>query len=190
MRSPGGYIRGPWWRYKKEMEDERIRRCFVIAWGYIVKDPDEHYSEKRNSSLIRFILKTGRGANRNEKHLVCVSWGEKESAIIMRSMEKGDLVLCAGTWVERTKKSKRQGGKEVPVYEMHTNYIVPLGLISFVLDLYVISQRMKGIDLPKFIYGLYMDEHMNATAMRNARIDDDADVWESGYDDEESTYDL
>lgn len=184
MRSPGGYIRGPWWKYKSD-DEERVRRCFVIAWGYIVKDPDERYSEKRNSSLIRFVLKTGRGANRNEKHLVCVSWGEKEAAIIMRSMEKGDLVLCAGTWVERAKKGTNLKTAP-PIYEMHTNYIVPLGLISFILDLYVVSQRMKGIDLPKFLYGLYMDEHMNATAMRNARIDEDADVWESDdydYDD-------
>ena len=182
MRSPGGYIRGPWWKYKKE-EDERIRRCFVIAWGYIVKDPDFHYSERRNSSIIRFIIKTGRGANRNEKHLVCVSWGEKEAAIIMRSMEKGDIVLCAGTWVERTKMSKKQG-KEVPIYEMHTNYIVPLGLISFILDLYNVAQRMKAIELHRFIYGLYLDDNLRGIAMRNSRIDDEADIWESDDYDE------
>ena len=184
MRSPGGYIRGPWWKYQSD-DEERVRRCFVIAWGYIVKDPDERYSEKRNSSLIRFVLKTGRGANRNEKHLVCVSWGEKETAIIMRSMEKGDLVLCAGTWVERAKKGANLK-TDKPVYEMHTNYIVPVARISFLLELYTISQRMKGIDLPKFLYGLYMDEHLNAVAMRNARIDEDSDVWESDdydYDD-------
>lgn len=182
MRSPGGYIRGPWWRYRSD-DETKVRRCFVIAWGYLIRDPDEHYSEKRSSTMIKFILKTGRGANRNEKHLVCVSWGEKEAAIIMRSLEKGDLCLCAGTWVERTKKSKNQDGKEVPIYEMHTNYIVPLGLISFMLDLYDIATKMKAIELHRFIYGLYMDDNLRGLAMRNARIDDEADVWESDEDD-------
>lgn len=186
MRSPGGYIRGPWWRYKSG-DDERVRRCFVIAWGYLVKDPNEYYSEKRSSTMIKFILKTGRGANRNEKHLVCVSWGEKEAAIVMRSTEKGDLVLCAGTWVERIQKSKRQG-KEVPVYEMHTNYIVPLGLISFVLDLYNISSRMSAIELHRFIYGLYLDDNLRGIAMRNSRIDDEADVFEWDDYDAEQNY--
>ena len=182
MKSPGGYIRGPWWRYRSD-DEERIRRCFVIAWGYIVKDPNEYYSERRSSTMIRFIIKTGRGANRNEKHLVCVSWGEKEAAIIMRSIEKGDLVLCAGTWVERAKKGTNLKTAP-PIYEMHTNYIVPLGLISFVLDLYSVAQRMKGIELHRFIYGLYLDDNLRGLAMRNSRIDEDADVWESDYDDD------
>lgn len=176
MRSPGGYIRGPWWRYKSD-DESRVRRCFVIAWGYIVKDPDEYYSERRSRTTIKFILKTGRGANRNEKHLVCVSWGEKEAAIIMRSIEKGDLVLCAGTWVEWSKKGSLKF--EPYKYEMHTNYIVPLGLISFMLDLYAVNEKMKATDLHKFIYGLYMDDNLRGIALRNARIEEDADIWES-----------
>ena len=59
----GGYIRGPWWRYVGS-DDETTRRCFVVAWGNIVREPLERYQE---TSVTRFVIKTGRGAGRKER---------------------------------------------------------------------------------------------------------------------------
>ena len=126
----GGYLRGPWWRYQGEEETE-TRRCFVVAWGNIVADPSEKYKDLR---VIRFAIKTGRGAGRTEKHLVCVGYGERTSAVVMRAMEKGDVVFCAGTWVEKLKSKTKKGIKTT--YEMRVNFIIPMGLIGFLLDLY------------------------------------------------------
>lgn len=125
----GGYIRGPWWRYQDE-PNEKTRRCFVVAWGNIVRAPEEKYKDLR---IIRFAIKTGRGAGRSEKHLVCVSYGERLTAVVMRALEKDDVVFCAGTWVETTYKTKKG---EKPSYEMRVNFIFPLGLVGFLLDLY------------------------------------------------------
>ena len=147
----GGYLRGPWWRYQ-DTDDEKTRRCYVIAWGNIVTDPEEKFEKLR---LIRFAIKTGRGAGRNEKHLVCVGYGERVSAVVMRAMEKGDVVFCAGTWVETTYKTKK-GVK--PMYEMRVNFIFPMGLVGFLLDLYTTPAVKQMVE---------------------ERQNEDADVWES-----------
>ena len=147
----GGYIRGPWWRYQDE-PNEKTRRCFVVAWGNIVRAPEEKYKDLR---IIRFAIKTGRGAGRNEKHLVCVSYGERLTAVVMRALEKDDVVFCAGTWVETTYKTKKG---EKPMYEMRVNFIFPLGLVGFLLDLYAAPAARQMIA-----------EHQN----------EDADTWES-----------
>lgn len=142
MSSPnvGGYLRGPWWRYPGRDDETKTRRCFVIAWGAVVKEPSERYKDLR---IIRFVIKTGRGAGRDEKHLVCVGYGERLSAVIMRALEKHDVVFCAGTWVETVTKTKKG---EKPLYEMRVNFIIPFGLIGFLLDLYSTDGIQKLID--------------------------------------------
>lgn len=147
----GGYLRGPWWRYRND--NETTRRCFVIAWGEIVKHPEEKYKDLR---IIRFVIKTGRGAGRAEKHLVCVSYGERQSAVIMRALEKGDAVFCAGTWVETQIKTKKKGLH--PAYEMQVNFIFPFGLVGFLLDLYSTPQIRGALE---------------------ERANEEADPWES-----------
>lgn len=149
----GGYIRGPWWRSLGD-EEKNVRRCYVIAWGHIVKEPIDLF--RKNLRSIRFVIKTGRGAGRNEKHLLCVGYGDKLATTIMRAMEKNDIVLCAGTWVEREKVKTKKGVH--PIYEMQVHYLIPLGIVPFVLDLYA-SEEMQDI----------VERYKNA----------DADVWES-----------
>ncbi len=148
----GGYLRGPWWRYLSDDETE-TRRCYVIAWGHIVKQPSEKFKDLRS---IKFVIKTGRGAGREEKHLVCVGYGEQIATIVMRAMEKGDIVLCAGTWVEKLKSKTKKGVK--PTYEMRVNIIVPMELVGFLLDMYSTPAIMGAVE---------------------ARQNEDADVWES-----------
>ena len=148
----GGYLRGPWWRYQQD--DDKTRRCFVIAWGQIVREPSEKYKDLRT---VRFAIKTGRGAGRNEKHLVCVSWGESQNAVIMRAMEKGDVVLCAGTWVETSYIAKKKGVRRT-TYEMQVNFILPYALVGFLLDLYGTPQITEAV---------------------LERQNEDADIWES-----------
>ena len=128
MKNIGGYIRGPWWRYNED--GISTRRCFVVAWGNIIKHPEEKYKDLR---IVRFVIKTGRGAGRNERHLVCVAYGERTSDVIMRAMELGDVVLVCGTWVEKPYETKK-GVKTI--YECHVNFIIPQGLIGFLLDMY------------------------------------------------------
>lgn len=148
----GGYLRGPWWKYPgEEGSATPIRRCFVIAWGDVVIDTEEEYKTARS---VRFVIKTGRGAGRKEKHLVCVAYGETMSSVVMRAMEKGDTVFCAGTWVEKiymTKKGKKLG------YEMQVHFIVPQGLIGFLLDLYSAPEAHR---------------------IAESRKNEEADVWE------------
>lgn len=148
----GGYLRGPWWRYQSD-DETKTRRCFVIAWGNIVNEPSEKFKDLRS---IRFAIKTGRGAGRNEKHLVCVGYGERLSTVVMRAMEKGDIVLCAGTWVESMQSKTKKGVKAT--YEMRVNFIIPFGLIGFLLDLYSMPDMQNKVE----------DYH-----------NEDADVWES-----------
>lgn len=147
----GGYIRGPWWRYQVEPE-EKTRRCFVIAWGNIVNDPKETYKDLRK---VRFAIKTGRGAGRNEKHLVCVGYGERIPAVVMRALDNGDVVLVCGTWVETQSRTKK-GLK--PTYECRVNFILPLGLVGFMLDLYSTPEAQRMVE-----------KHRN----------EEMDVWES-----------
>lgn len=147
----GGYLRGPWWRYLSD-DEEKTRRCYVIAWGHIVKEPSEKFKDLRS---IKFVIKTGRGSGRTEKHLVCVGYGERTSAVVMRAMEKDDVVFCAGTWVEKQSKTKK--GIH-PTYEMRVNFIIPMGLIGFLLDLYSTPQITGAVE---------------------GRRNEDADVWES-----------
>lgn len=148
----GGYLRGPWWRYHSD-EDARARRCFVVAWGHIVKQPkDQMHNDLRS---IEFVIKTGRGSGRNEKHLVCKAYGETISAVVMRAMEKGDIVFVAGTWREYQYRNKKGDAMR---YEAQVNFIVPLGLVEFLLELYSTNGVQQIVD-----------------NYRNA----DADVWES-----------
>lgn len=151
----GGYIRGPWWRYNED--GEKIRRCFVIAWGNIVKNPVEWYS---GSSAIKFVIKCGRGAGRNEKHLLCVGYGDQMSSVVMRAMEKGDAVLVCGTWNENSEKKTKRG--ITTVYECRVNFIIPQGLLGYLLDLYSTPE---------------------ARQMVNRHKDAVADPWESDDDD-------
>lgn len=135
--SGGGYLRGPWWQFRAD-DDTKTRRCYVIAWGPIVKNPVDLY--KKGLRSIHFIIKTGRGAGRNEKHLKCVCYGEKLTAVIMQAMERGDHVLCCGTWVEQLQPHTK---KKNPIYEMQVSFILPLGLIGFLLELYLSSEAAK-----------------------------------------------
>ena len=152
----GGYLRGPWWRYIYR-DDEKTRRCFVVAWGNIVREPSEIY---QNTSITRFVLKTGRGAGRNEKHLACVTYGERMANVVAKACEKGDVVYLCGTWVETIRKVKKGG--EAPVYECHVNILIPMGLIGFLLDLYSTPEAQQMVN-----------RHKDAVP----------DVWESDYDD-------
>lgn len=124
----------------------------MIAWGAIVRDPNEKYKDLR---MIRFIIKTGRGANRKEKYLVCIGYGERLSTVVMRAMEKGDVVLVAGTWVETVIKTKKG---EKTVYECQVNFIIPQGLIGFLLDLYSMPHLRQMVE---------------------NRDNEEADIWES-----------
>ena len=171
----GGYIRGPWWRYNTD--DEKSRRCFVVAWGNIVKEPSEKYE---SLSITRFIIKTGRGAARNERHLACCAYGDRMARVIANACEKGDVVFLCGTWIENTRKNKK--GATVVVYETHVNILIPMGLIGFLLDLFSVSVNTE-IGLARFIYGLYLDPKMRGIAMKNIREYEEADIWESDYDD-------
>ena len=148
----GGYIRGPWWKYLTDNE-ERTRRCFVIAWGHIVTQPKDEYKDMRS---IKFAIKTGRGAGRNEKHLLCVGYGERTATVVMRAMEKGDIVVVFGTWVEYLKSKTKKGEKIT--YEARVNFIVSMGLIGFLLDLYSTPEIRRMVE---------------------ARKEEDADIWES-----------
>lgn len=148
----GGYIRGPWWRYRQS-DDQNTRRCFVIAWGQIVKEPIDQF--KKDLRSIQFVIKTGRGADRNEKHLVCIGYGETTASVVMRAMDKGDMVFVTGTWVEMKYRNKK--GDAVK-YEMRVSFIIPFGLIGFLLELYGTESVQRAVE-----------EHRN----------EDADVWES-----------
>lgn len=150
----GGYLRGPWWNYTGD-DETKTRRCFVIAWGNIVMQPTDSFKETR---AVKFVIKTGRGAGRSEKHLVCMGYGEMISTTVMRAMEKGDVVFVAGTWVEKLKSKTKKGIK--PTYEMQVHFIIPQGLIGFLLDLYSTPTITGAVE---------------------ARQNEDADVWESDY---------
>ena len=136
----GGYLRGPWWRYVGS-DKETTKRCFVIAWGNIVAEPNERFKDLRS---IRFAIKTGRGAGRSEKHLVCAGYGERMSTVVMRAMEKGDIVLVCGTWTENVESKTKKGVK--PTYECKVNFIFPLSLVGFLLDLYCTPAIRKMVD--------------------------------------------
>jgi len=140
MRADGGYLRGPWWAYQGE-DPYDIRRCFVIAWGRIVKQPHEMFQDMR---CIQFVIKTGRGAGREEKHLVCEGTGEHISTVVMRAMDKNDAVLCAGTWVEKRNVKTKKGIKSM--YKMEVHFIVPMGLVGFALDLYCLPELQKMVE--------------------------------------------
>ena len=147
----GGYLRGPWWRYRED--DENTKRMFVVAWGNIVIEPKDKYE---SMNITRFTIKTGRGAGRNEKHLHCCAYGDRMARVIANACEKGDVVFLCGTWVETTRKNRN--GKIVPVYEAHVNILIPIGLIGFLLDLYSLPQLHQMI---------------------SARKNEDSDPWES-----------
>jgi hypothetical protein len=152
----GGYIRGPWWRYATDNE-LNTRRCFVIAWGQIVQKPVDKVNIN-NTRSVQFVIKTGRGAGRNEKHLACICYGDTLTAVVMRAMEKGDIVFVCGQWYELSYKNKK--GESKMRYEARINFIIPLGLIHYLLELYVTDSIQDLVE-----------------AYRNA----DADVWESDY---------
>lgn len=152
----GGYLRGPWWRYMST-DDEKTRRCYVVAWGNIVREPAEKYQE---TSVTRFVLKTGRGAGRSEKHLACVSYGERMANVIAKACEKDDVVFLCGTWTETIKKTKKRAA--APVYECTVNILVPMGLVGFLLDLYSTPEAQQMVN-----------RHKDAVP----------DVWESDYND-------
>lgn len=136
----GGYLRGPWWQYKSRDPETKTRRCFVTAWGNIVREPSEKYESQ---SITRFVIKTGRGEGRNEKHLACCAYGDRMARVIANACEKGDVVFICGTWVETTRKNRN--GKVVPVYECHVNIMIPMGLIGFLLDLYATPEIRKMV---------------------------------------------
>ena len=171
MKNYGGYLRGPWWRYITD-DELKVRRLYAIAWGNIVIDPSDQYQSERS---VRFVIKTGRGSGRNEKHLKCVCYGDRLAGTIMRVMEKQDIVFVAGTWVE-SKFETKKGAKAM--YELQVNFIVPLTFVTFMLDLFNISAKM-AVGLPRFLYGLYMDDELRKIAEKNADKFDEADVWES-----------
>lgn len=121
-----------------------------------MKKPKERYDDLRS---VKFVIKTGRGAGRDEKHLVCAAYGEQLSTIIMQALEKGDQVLVCGTWTENLKSKTKKGIHTT--YECRVNFIIPFGLVGFLLDAYGSEEIKKMVD-----------------AYRNA----DADVWESDDD--------
>ena len=137
----GGYLRGPWWRYVGS-DKETTRRCFVIAWGRIVRQPLEWVHDDKRT--IKFVIKTGRGADRNEKHLLCAAYGNTIVTTVMSAMEREDVVFVAGTWTEKLSKTKKRGVH--PTYECRVNFIVPCGLIGFLLRLYATPAAQKMVE--------------------------------------------
>ena len=145
-------MRGPWWRYQND-EEEKTRRCFVIAWGNIVIEPSEKYRELRS---VKFVIKTGRGAGREERHLVCVGYGENLCTVIMRAAEKGDIVLVCGTWTEKLKSHTKKGIRST--YECQVRFVLPLEYVGFIYELYALPDIQQRIA---------------------ERENEDADIWES-----------
>lgn len=64
--------------------------------------------------------------------------------VIASACEKGDVVFLCGTWVETTRANRN--GKTVPVYECHTNILIPMGLIGFLLDLYCTPEARQMVN--------------------------------------------
>lgn len=146
----GGYIRGPWWWYTDD-DHNAVRRCFVIAWGHVALIPETRKDYRR----ISFALKTGRGPaggkdqygrpdGHNEKYLVCDAFGESIVSTVIRALERKDIVLCAGQWVERMSQTKKHGRKWT--YAMRVNFIFPLGLVGFLLDLYSTPEITAAVE--------------------------------------------
>ena len=133
-------MRGPWWRYSGD-DEEKTRRCFVIAWGNVVVSPKEEFKDLRS---VKFAIKTGRGADRNERHLVCVAYGKGIVPVIARAAERGDMILACGTWVEKLKSRTKKGIH--PTYECHVKFVIPLGLIGFLYDLYCLPDLHRKIE--------------------------------------------
>ena len=151
----GGYLRGPWWRYLSD-DTAKTRRCFVIAWGEIIKEPIENFRNDVHS--VQFAIRTGRGEGRNEKSLYCVAYGNTFVSLIAKAMERHDVVLLCGIWTERKYKTKKGDSMS---YECKVGFIIPQGLVAFLLDMYS-SGKVQNM----------MDEYYN----------EDADVWESDDD--------
>ena len=167
----GGYIRGPWWHYARD-DPKKDRRLYAIAWGAVAAEPREQY---KDLSMVRFAIKTGRGAEKNERHLKCVSYGEKQSTVIMRAMERGDAVFVAGTWIEKPQAKTKKGVH--PIYELMVHIIIPMPFITLMHELFSVSTKMET-GLPRFLYGLYMDDNLRKLAEKNADKYDEADPWE------------
>lgn len=164
----GGYIKGPWWRYDKEGPDV-TRRCYVIAWGNIVRPPDEKMIDTR---LTKFAIRTGMGADKASKFLLCTSYGEQQHTTIIQALERQDVILTGGTWTERivgTKNGKKK------VYEMRVGFIFPLGLLNLLLDIQRADSRIGGMGIARFLIALYRDPEIRKIAERNDELEEAPD---------------
>lgn len=148
MSRKGGFLVGPWWQYDSDL-DEQIYRRYAVAWGEIVKDPEDRFED--GGRIIRFIIKTGRGADRTEDHLVCIAWGENLVSIIMRALERGDYVLATGTWVDYrkagTKKDKKSGlTRKKKKYELRVDFVIPLAAVANLVAMSGTPEIMRMVE--------------------------------------------
>lgn len=65
----------------------------VIVSGVLTKDAKFEYTKNSHTPKVTFSVAHGK-----KMHMNCLALGDRNTTLIASGLEKGDVVLCAGTW--------------------------------------------------------------------------------------------
>ena len=79
----------------------------IIAWGRVVRAPELNYTKTKNVPKVTWSIAYG-----DKEYLNCLALGNRPSTRIAKCLEKGDIVIIAGT-LTRKDYEKRDGSRGV-----------------------------------------------------------------------------
>lgn len=121
-----------------ESSEKKYRFCIVV--GKVTNDPViKQFNKTKVTVNIKYYTKS---------YLNIVVWGEDEVSYAARSLEKGDVVLCAGT-ITYSKYFVRQGefkGEEREWHELNPQFIMSQSMVNALISMFSSSGIQRLLD--------------------------------------------
>ena len=128
----GGYFCGKEWNSESD-DPSRVRRAYAMCWGKAVKDPKENASGSGGVHYVCYVK------YRAKKYISIEAWGDTPAAKMLASVEKGDYVLCFGTFTRTFSKTKKG---DQWTYSISADIVITAELILWLLRLFS-SRRLR-----------------------------------------------
>lgn len=98
----------------------------AVLWGTVSQPPTLQEVGEKKTPKVKFSLAYAKGQFMN-----CVAWSNNETSQTAVTLHKGDRVLVAGTWAQRSFTGN--DGKPRTVQEITCDLVIPQAVIALAL---------------------------------------------------------
>lgn len=126
--------------FRTEIPDDTKKYRFCIVVGKLTNDPK---IESFNTTKVSFNLKYY-----TKSYLNVVLWGDTEASYAARTLEKDDVVLCAGTitYTKYTVRSGEHKGEQKEWHDLNCQFIMAQSWVNCIIQMFSANGIQKLLE--------------------------------------------